>query len=72
MLWDAGMYTSIAYSRNVQVDGNTVYAAYSGLLATQKRRLRGSGTETVVACAANNLTEGIIARMKLSLERLIN
>ena len=41
-LWDAGLYTDFAWSRNVQVKAETIIEATAGRIAVQERRLRPS------------------------------
>lgn len=75
VLWDAGLYTDFAWSRNVQVKGHTIIDATAGKIATQERQLRpASGrtvVETVLAVKARNLAEAIQKRMELTRERLL-
>ena len=40
VLWDAGLYSDFAWSRNVQVKAETIIQASAGKLAFQERRLR--------------------------------
>jgi hypothetical protein len=71
VLWDAGFYPTFTYSRNIQVMAKTVYAAVAGRIAEQKRCIRGSGTEIVIAVNRQNLVEGLKRRKELSLARII-
>ncbi len=75
VLWDAGLYSDFAWSRNVQVKSETIIAATAGRLATQARQLRPSNgltsTETVLAVKPRLLREAITRRMQLTRERLI-
>lgn len=74
VLWDAGLHSDFAYSKNVQVKPETLYAAAAGRLATQDRRLRapsGTVTETVVAARSAKLREALRLRADLSRERLL-
>lgn len=75
ILWDAGLYTDFAWSRNVQVKPQTIIQASAGKLATQERLLRPpNGTavsETVLAACARRLAEAIVRRMELTRERLV-
>ena len=73
ILWDTGLYSDFAWSRNVQVKVPTIVAAVAGKLATQERRLRlqgASAIETVVAAHASKLGEAIRRRVQLSRERM--
>ena len=76
ILWDAGLYSDFAWSRNVQVKGHTIIDATAGKIATQERRLRpasGKSTvETVVAAKSRNLASAIEQRMVLTRQRLMN
>jgi excisionase family DNA binding protein len=75
VLWDAGLYSDFAWSRNVQVKSETIIAATAGRLATQERQLRPSQgtstTETVLAVKPRLLCEAINRRMQLTRERLL-
>jgi excisionase family DNA binding protein len=75
ILWDAGLYTDFAWSRNVQVKAETIIEASAGKLATQERQLRpatGKPTvETVLAVKSRRLGEAIIRRMELTRERML-
>ena len=75
VLWDAGLYSDFAWSRNVQVKAETIIQASAGKLAFQERRLRPrSGrpiVETVLAAKPRLLAQAIIRRMDLSRERLL-
>lgn len=75
ILWDAGLYSDFAWSRNVQVKAETIIEASAGKLATQDRQLRpttGKPTvETVVAVKSRRLGEGIVRRMELTRERML-
>lgn len=74
ILWDAGLYSDFAWSRNVQVKAETIIEASAGKLATQERRLRPTSgpsvLETVLAANARRLPEAISRRMQLTRERL--
>ena len=69
VLWDAGLYTDFAWSRNVQIKAETIIHATAGRLATQERRLRPPGgrsvVETVLAVKPRRLAEAIDRRMEL-------
>jgi len=75
ILWDAGLYSDFAWSRNVQVKAETIIQASAGKLATQERQLRppsGRPTvETVLAVKPRRLAEAIVKRMELTRERLL-
>lgn len=75
VLWDAGLYPDFAWSRNVQVKAETIIDATAGKIATQQRQLRPpsgrSVVETVVAVKRRNLAEGILKRMELTRQRLL-
>ena len=75
VLWDAGLYSDFAWSRNVQVKAETIIQASAGKLATQERQLRpvsGRTTvETVLAVKPRRLAEAIVRRMELTRERLL-
>lgn len=75
VLWDAGLYTDFAWSRNVQVKAETIIQASAGKLATQERQLRPpsgrSIVETVLAVKPRSLGEAIVRRMELTRERLL-
>jgi excisionase family DNA binding protein len=75
ILWDAGLYSDFAWSRNVQVKAETIIEATAGKLATQFRQLRpGEGPaiiETLIAAPAERLADAIDTRIQLSRQRLI-
>jgi hypothetical protein len=75
ILWDAGLYTNFAWSRNVQVKAETIIAASAGKLATQERQLRAPGSEvtreTVLAVKPRLLGDAIVKRMELTRERML-
>ncbi len=75
IVWDAGLYTDFAWSRNVQVKSETIIQASAGKLARQERQLRPpSGTphvEAVIAVKPRRLAEALIRRMELTRERLL-
>lgn len=75
ILWDAGLYSDFAWSRNVQVKAETIIHASAGRLATQFRQLRPGGggaavLETVIAAPAEKLAEAIDRRIQLTRDRL--
>ena len=75
ILWDAGLYTDFAWSRNVQVKAETIIQASAGKIATQERQLRPapgkSVIETLIAVKARRLTEALVRRMELTRVRLL-
>jgi excisionase family DNA binding protein len=75
ILWDAGLYSNFAWSRNVQVKAETIIEATAGKLATQFRQLRpgerSTVIETLIAAPAERLAEAIETRIQLSRQRLI-
>jgi hypothetical protein len=71
MLWDAELYVDFAYSRNVQVKAETIYAAFAQGIGRQKRILLNQPTETVVAADARHLGEAILERQRETLNRLL-
>lgn len=75
IIWDAGLYSHFAWSRNVQVKAETIIQASAGKLATQDRQLRpanGSPTlESVLAVKPRRLAEALVKRMELTRERLL-
>jgi hypothetical protein len=75
VLWDAGVYTDFAWSRNVQVKAETIIQASAGKLATQERQLRPPKgqpiVEVVIAAKPRRLGEAIVRRMEITRERLI-
>lgn len=74
ILWDAGLYSDFAWSRNVQVKAETIIEATAGKLATQFRQLRPSDgpavLETLIAAPAEKLAEAIDRRIQLTRDRL--
>jgi hypothetical protein len=73
ILWDAGTYRNFAYSMNVQVNAETIFAAYSGKVELQKRLRRTPVIvdETVVCAPPELLPAAIDLRVSLSLSRLL-
>jgi excisionase family DNA binding protein len=75
ILWDAGLYTDFAWSRNVQVKASTIIQAYAGRIVEQERRLRpGDGeavTETLLACPPERLAEAIVRRVEITRARMM-
>lgn len=76
ILWDAGLYSNFAWSRNVQVKAETIIEASAGKLASQFRQLRpGEGAavvETLIAAPAERLAEAIDTRIQVSRRRLLD
>jgi len=74
VFWDAGLYTDFAWSRNVQVQANTIIRASAGKIATQERILRPRNTsiitEVLVAARADNLEAAILKRIELTRIRM--
>lgn len=75
VLWDAGLYSNFAWSRNVQVRAETIIAASAGKVATQERLLRPpdqrAAREIVLAVKPRLLAEAIVKRMELTRQRLM-
>lgn len=75
IIWDAGLYSDFAWSRNVQVKSETIIEACAGKIATQSRQLRpASGrptVETVLAARPRRFAEALVKRMELTRERLL-
>jgi excisionase family DNA binding protein len=75
ILWDAGLYSDFAWSRNVQVKAGTIVKAYAGKIAEQERRLRPADgpavTETLLACRPEHLADAIMRRIELTRERMM-
>lgn len=75
ILWDAGLYSDFAWSRNVQVKAETIIQASAGKLAAQDRQLRPTSgrptVETVLAVKPRRLAEALLRRMELTRERLL-
>ena len=75
ILWDAGLYSDFAWSRNVQVKAETIVRAYAGKIAEQERRLRPADgpavTETLLACRPEHLADAIMRRIELTRERMM-
>ena len=74
VLWDAGLYSGFAWSRNVQVKGETLIQASAGKIAEQKRRLRPAAgdtvTETLLACPPTRLAEALVRRLEITRDRI--
>jgi excisionase family DNA binding protein len=74
ILWDAGLYTDFAWSRNVQVKATTIIEATAGKIAEQERRLRPANgdavTETLLACPPGRLAEALIRRVEITRDRM--
>lgn len=75
VLWDAGLYSNFAWSRNVQVQVETIIQASAGKIATQERVLRPRNepvtTEVLVAARADNLHAAILKRIELTRTRML-
>ena len=74
VLWDAGLYTDFAWSRNVQVKAETLIQATAGKVAEQERRLRPADrnavTETVLACPPTRLADALVRRVEITRNRM--
>lgn len=74
VLWDAGLYTDFAWSRNVQVKATTIIEATAGKIAEQERRLRPTGgdavTETLLACPPARLADALVRRVGITRDRM--
>lgn len=74
VLWDAGLYTDFAWSRNVQVKATTIIEATAGKIAEQERRLRPADgdavTETLLACPPGRLAEALVRRVEITRDRM--
>jgi hypothetical protein len=71
ILWDADMYPAFTYSRNVQVNPETVYTAVAGKIGYQERNIRGQGRETVLTASPERLVQAIKERVSISRRRLL-
>lgn len=73
ILWDSGTYRNFSYSMNVQVNPETIFAAYAGEIALQTRRRRTPVTvdEIVVCASSERLIDAINKRIQLSFKRII-
>lgn len=73
VLWDAGTYQDFPYSMNVQVNPQSVLAAFAGKIEIQYRRRRTPSAinEAVVCAPSNLLLPAIEERIRLSFERII-
>jgi len=73
--WDARLHDryGYTYSRGLQVDDRTIYAAANQGVAEQVRRLRnGEGkSETIVAVRSDQLVAGLRRRWALSCARML-
>ena len=70
VLWDAGMYHNISYSRNVQAYTEAINKAISGEIAEHKRKLWDDGWEVSLAVRSDKLKEGIQKRVRRTIERI--
>lgn len=75
VFWDAGLYGTFAWSRNVQVKAETIIEASAGRLAVQHRHLRQPGIgptlEVVLAAPASRLREALQRRVEITRERML-
>lgn len=71
VFWDAGLYTNFPFSMNVQVKAETVYAAFTGLVVHQERKLHSGPMEIVTAAPSGLLPCALKERIDLTLERLL-
>jgi hypothetical protein len=73
ILWDSGTYRNFAYSMNVQVNPETIFAAFVGNIVQQHRSRRTPDLvdETVVCAPRERLREAISMRVDLSLQRIV-
>jgi len=75
ILWDASLYHEFAFSRNVQVKAETIIEGFAGKIGRQQRRIRHGGSiknEIVLTAKAGLLSEAILLRISLTLNKLIN
>lgn len=72
VLWDAGLYPTFTYSRNIQVYTDAINSAIAGEIGLQERKLRVKIVETVVAVRSDMLIKGILKRMQLTIDRITN
>lgn len=73
ILWDSGTYRNFSYSMNVQVNPETIFAAYAGEIALQTRLRRTPEivNEVVVCAPSEKLLEAINERIRLSFKRIV-
>ena len=75
VLWDAGLYSDFAWSRNVQVKAETLIQAAAGKVVEQTRRLRSTGgngvTETLLACPPPRLADALVRRLQITRDRMV-
>ena len=75
VLWDAGLYSDFAWSRNVQVKAETLIRATAGKIAEQERRLRPADgnavTEILLACPPMRLVEALVRRLEMTRDRMV-
>lgn len=71
VFWDAGLYTNFPFSMNVQVKAETVYAAFTGMVVHQERKLHSGPMEIVTAAPSELLPRALRERIDLTLERLL-
>jgi excisionase family DNA binding protein len=76
VLWDAGLYSNFAWSRNVQVKVETIIRATAGRVARQTRQLRRPDAEPalehVLTATPPKLAEALAMRSDLTLQRLMD
>ena len=74
ILWDAGLYSDFAWSRNVQVKAETLIQATAGKIARQERRLRPAdgvpAMETLLACPPARLADALERRVVITRDRM--
>lgn len=74
ILWDANVNDAgegFTYSKSVQAPPGLVYEALANGKAVRSRRVRGVGTEEIVAVRHSRLVEGLLTRIELSNRALI-
>jgi hypothetical protein len=74
ILWDANVNDAgegFTYSKSVQAPPGLVYGALANGMAIQSRRVRGVGTEEIVAVRQSTLMDGLLKRIELSNRALI-
>jgi hypothetical protein len=70
ILWDAGLHDPFAFSTNVQVKAESVYAAAARGIEERQKRLRSGHIETIVVAHSTRLAQGIQRRLAATAERL--
>jgi len=74
ILWDADVIDAgegFTYSKSVQAPPGLVYEALAIGMAIRSRRVRGVGTEEIVAVRQSRLVDGLLKRIELSNRALI-